>query len=464
MIGRGKQGLRRREREDATSTAAQQQAQQGAAGPAAAATRLSRKQGISRERSTCSSQECRRECRQECRRECRGMPGAAGCRRQARRARTRRSARRGSGSSRRSSARSASSSSIARGTRVRTARRSRQQAAAAPAKLQKLKTQAFVIDSSGGPAACSCSAGSSRCRARSRASCSRSSRSRHRHTPDCNDRAATTSSCRRKHAEIKAENGMWILRDIGLDQRHLRQQPVASIATSSSTTTSSSSARRCEVQEPMKRVLLLLFIARCSGSFARDSRARGRRRRRGLPRGQAARSDGPQDKEQAPQIEATVDRRARQHPDRQVHALRTGREARRSRSRPSKHARLHRGHRDDRDRARHQRPGDLDRQRRRSPRTTRTRSIPACSRTSSRRSTAAVRRARGPPGCKGIVIIVHRQGAESRSRWAPLDEHHRRRARHSEGLPAQDRHRAWCKGIDAWRSPSSKGVDARARR
>ena len=73
--------------------------------------------------------------------------------------------------------------------------------------------------------------------------------------------------------------------------------------------------------------------------------------------------------------------------------------------------RVHRGHRDDRDRARHQRPGDLDRQRRlrdrgRAVEVRRRAQEPVAARSTSCSSATA-----GPPGSKGIVIS-YSTGAE----------------------------------------------------
>ena len=91
-----------------------------------------------------------------------------------------------------------------------------QQAAAAPAKLQELKTQAFVIDSSGGPGSMQLLGWlvplqGPQTRRAVHAAAEDGDRHRRRSVRSCcNDKFMSS-----KHAEIKAENGMWVLRDTG---------------------------------------------------------------------------------------------------------------------------------------------------------------------------------------------------------------------------------------------------------
>ena len=90
-----------------------------------------------------------------------------------------------------------------------------QQAASAPKKLQALKTQAFVLDSAGGPGSMQLLGwlvplqGSSKGELFTLAPVTIIGT-----TPDCNI-CLNDKFMSSKHAEIKAENGMWILRDSG---------------------------------------------------------------------------------------------------------------------------------------------------------------------------------------------------------------------------------------------------------
>ena len=80
-----------------------------------------------------------------------------------------------------------------------------------------MKTQAFMMDASGGPrqhAAARLDRAAAGAAAR-RAVHAVSRRRSIGTDPEVHRRACTTSSCRRKHAEIKAENGVWVLRDAG---------------------------------------------------------------------------------------------------------------------------------------------------------------------------------------------------------------------------------------------------------
>jgi hypothetical protein len=89
------------------------------------------------------------------------------------------------------------------------------QAAAAPAKLQKLKTQAFVLDSQGGPGSMQLLGWLVPLQGPNKGEL---------FTLQPTTTIGTTQECTicltdkfmsSKHAEIKAENGMWILRDTG---------------------------------------------------------------------------------------------------------------------------------------------------------------------------------------------------------------------------------------------------------
>ena len=89
------------------------------------------------------------------------------------------------------------------------------QAAAAPAKLQKLKTQAFVLDSAGGPGSMQLLGWLIPLQGPNKGELfTLQPNTIIGTTPDCticlNDKFMSS-----KHAEIKAENGMWILRDTG---------------------------------------------------------------------------------------------------------------------------------------------------------------------------------------------------------------------------------------------------------
>jgi hypothetical protein len=89
------------------------------------------------------------------------------------------------------------------------------QAAAAPAKLQKLKTQAFVLDSQGGPGSMQLLGWLVPLQGPNKGELfTLQPTTTIGTTPECticlNDKFMSS-----KHAEIKAENGMWILRDTG---------------------------------------------------------------------------------------------------------------------------------------------------------------------------------------------------------------------------------------------------------
>ena len=91
------------------------------------------------------------------------------------------------------------------------------QAAQAPAKLQKLKTQAFVLDSSGGPGTVQLLGGSCRCKVRNRGELF--TLQPKNIIGNGGDPTATLvlndKFMSGKHAEIIAEQGLWILRDAG---------------------------------------------------------------------------------------------------------------------------------------------------------------------------------------------------------------------------------------------------------
>ena len=148
------------------------------------------------------------------------------------------------------------------------------QAAAAPAKLQKLKTQAFVLDSTGGPGSMQLLGWLVPLQGPQRGELfTLSPTTVDRHDDPSARSCLNDKFMSSKHAEIKAENGMWILRDTGLDQRHLRQQPARRSPRARRQRLHQVRLARCEVQEPMKRVLLLFFVA----LFALDATSGARR-------------------------------------------------------------------------------------------------------------------------------------------------------------------------------------------
>ena len=131
---------------------------------------------------------------------------------------------------------------------------------------------------------------------------------------------------------------------------------------------------------------------------------------------------------------------------------------------------VHRGQRDDRDRARHQRPGDLDRQRRHRARG-REREVPRRAQEPRDRdrqaAVSAPRVRRASKGCVDLVLDRRRdQGADGRR-----CEHHRRGARHARRTTTQqDRHRRWCRASGSALaelhkvSTRAQGADRRLRR
>ena len=334
--------------------------------------------------------------------------------------RIRRSARPGSGSSRRSSARNASSSSTRRGTRVRTARRWRSKRRPRPRKLQALKTQAFMLDASGqrGQHAAARLAGAAAGPAARRAVHARS-RSR-RSAPI---RSATIvlqdKFMSAKHAEIKAENGMWILQRRRLDQRHVRQQPSRRSPRARRQRLHQVRLGHVQVQEPMirDRTTLIVGLARGRSSLrVATARADGAEIYMQV---KVTGSEGSEGQGQgAAAIEVTIAHGPKMPVDK--FTLSTTNQNQKVTVKAEQDPRVRRGHRDDRDRARDQRrqeiwignDDDRDRREREVPR--------RAQEPRGRDRQAAARHARRPArqqGRRHLVLDRRRdQGADGRPR------------------------------------------------
>ena len=392
-----------------------------------------------------------------CRRACRAC-------RQAHRIRTRRSARRGSGSSRRSSARSASSSSTRRWDACPFCAQIAQQAAAAPAKLQALKTQAFVIDPSGGPGSMQLLGWLVPLRVRRRASCSRCAGDDDRHRPEVHDRPARQVHVEQARRDQGRERHVGPARR-GLDQRHLRQQPARR----------SPRARRQRLHQVRQRDAASSRRYEdhdASHLLARSSLAASCSRARGVS---TARADG--------QVEVYLQVKPPDPTDRRTRTTRRRSKRRSSAVRTVTARQVHA-----RRRRRRQDTGRRSRRRKLREYTEGTETIaialvingqeiwignddyepedePAqylgvLEEPRAARSTELQLGNAGPPGSKGVAHLVRRQAPRSRCRWAPLTNITGERARHQKDYTSKigtDMVRA-----STSRSPSCRKVTTRA--
>ena len=217
-----------------------------------------------------------------------GMPGMPGCpdagcpAHRRRRIRTRRSSRRGSGSSRRSSARSASSSSTRRWDACPYCAQIAQQAAAAPAKLQTLKTQAFVIDAQRRPGQHAAArldraaAGRAARRAVHAVADDRRSAPIRSATIVLNDKFMSSQARRDQGRERRVDPARY-----RLDERHLRQQPSRRSSRAGRQRLHQVRQRDAEVQEPMSHDAIRASSAVAAVVGARRRCRVGDRARRG---------------------------------------------------------------------------------------------------------------------------------------------------------------------------------------
>ena len=266
-------------------------------------------------------------------------------------------------------------------------------------------------------------------------------------TPECNDRACNDKFMSSKHAEIKAENGMWILRDTGstngtyvnnrrVDSHELVDNDFIKFGSAMCKFKSAMkrAAHYCPVRRDVRPVRARRPRARTSGSVEVYLAGQGRRSER------SRRQRG-----KAPQIEATVDRR-RRRPRSTSSRSTTDARSQKVDDQGRRAARLHRGHRDDRDRAR-----DASARRSGSATTTAPRGRPdravrrACSRPRAGARRACSSATRGPPGSQGRAHLVHRQGAEIKvpmgaaRRTSPAARSARRRTTTARSAPRWSR-------------------------